>query len=99
MKELDDYFQILKEEVSLVREKGYQQTNIIEKSEKFFKICDKAVGRAAVYSQRLASALDRLERIVIVDIAGLLILIGMELIKAVRYAAQNRILQSKGLSA
>ena len=95
MKELDDYFQILKEEVSLVREKGYQQTNIIEKSEKFFKICDKAVGRAEVYSQRLASALDRLERIVIVDIAGLLILIGMELIKAVRYAAQNRILQSK----
>lgn len=53
MKELDDYFQILKEEVSLVREKGYQQTNIIEKSEKFFKICDKAVGRAEVYSQRL----------------------------------------------
>ena len=48
-----------------------------------------------MYSQRLASALDRLERIVIVDIAGLLILIGMELIKAVRYAAQNRILQSK----
>lgn len=95
MKELDDYFQILKEEVSLVREKGYQQTNIIEKSEKFFKICDKAVGRAEVYSQRLASALDRLERIVIVDIAGLLILIGMELIKAVRYATQNRILQSK----
>ena len=76
MKELDDYFQILKEEVSLVREKGYQQTDIIEKSEKFFRICDKAVGRAEVYSQRLATALDHLERVVIVDIAGLLILIG-----------------------
>ena len=95
MKELDDYFQILKEEVSLVREKGYQQTDIIEKSEKFFRICDRAVGRAEVYSQRLATALDHLERVVIMDIAGLLILIGMELIKAVRYAAQNRILQSK----
>ena len=95
MEELDAYFETLTQEVLLVREKGYEQTEIIDKSEKFFQICDEAVGQAEVYSQRMATALNRLEKVVIADIAGLLILIGLELIKALRYAAQNRILQSK----
>ena len=40
MKELDDYFQQLKKEILIVREKGYEHTQIVEKSEEFFKICD-----------------------------------------------------------
>lgn len=36
-----------------------------------------------------------MEQIVFVDIGGLIILIAIELVKALRYAAQNRILQSK----
>lgn len=42
-----------------------------------------------------ATALNRLEQIVFVDIGGLIIIIAIELVKALRYAAQNRILQSK----
>ena len=42
MKELDDYFQQLKKEILIVREKGYEHTQIVEKSEEFFKICDEA---------------------------------------------------------
>ena len=38
MKELDDYFQQLKKEILIVREKGYEHTQIVEKSEEFFKI-------------------------------------------------------------
>ena len=95
MTELDNYFQELKVEIVLVREKGYENTDIIEKSEHFFKICDEATGLAEAYSQKLATSLNRLEKIVILDIVGLVILIAIELIKALRYAAQNRLLQKK----
>ncbi len=61
----------------------------------FFKICDEATGLAEAYSQRMASSLKKLEQVVVGDIIGLVFVIGMELIKAVRYAAMNRILQKK----
>ena len=95
MTELASYFEELKAEILLVREKGYENTNIIEMSETFFNICDEATGLAEAYSQRKATALNRLEQIVFVDIGGLIIIIAIELVKALRYAAQNRILQSK----
>ncbi len=95
MKELSRRFEELCKEILLVREKGYENTKIIEMSEPFFNICDEATGLAEAYSQRKATALNRLEQIVFIDIGGLIIIIAMELIKALRYAAQNRILQSK----
>ena len=95
MNELNRYFDELCKEILLVREKGYENTNIIEMSEHFFNICDEATGLAEAYSQRKATALNRLEQIVFVDIGGLIIIIAIELVKALRYAAQNRILQSK----
>ncbi len=55
----------LRSEILLVREKGYENTEIIEKSEKFFQICDEAVGFAEVYSQKKATGLDYLEKIVL----------------------------------
>lgn len=95
MDELEKYFDELRSEILLVREKGYENTEIIEKSEKFFQICDEAVGFAEVYSQKKATGLDHLEKIVLVDILGLVLIIATELIKAVHFAAQNKILQKK----
>lgn len=95
MQELDIYFQTLKKEIFLVREKGYQNTEIISKSEKFFEICDEAVGFAEVYSQKRATALEELERLIILDVSCLILLAVVELIKAIRYAALNRALQKK----
>ena len=46
MQELEDYFETLKVERQLVRENGYENTQIIEKSEQFFRICDEATGLA-----------------------------------------------------
>ena len=46
MQELEDYFETLKVEIQLVRENGYENTQIIEKSEQFFRICDEATGLA-----------------------------------------------------
>ena len=95
MQELDTYFQELKKEIMLVRRNGYENTEIILKSEKFFEICDEAVGFAEVYSQKKATALEELERLIILDVACLIILTVTELVKAIRYAALNRALQKK----
>ena len=95
MQELDIYFQKLKKEIYLVREKGYQNTEIISKSEKFFGICDEAVGLSEIYSQERATALEKLERLIVLDVFCLILLTVIELIKAIRYAALNRALQKK----
>lgn len=95
MTELADHFANLCTEIELVRETGYQDTDIIAKSEDFFAICDQATGLAEEYSQEKATALDRLESIVIADIVGLLALFAIELVRALRTAALNKQLQRK----
>lgn len=95
MTELADYFVGLRSEIELVREVGYENTDIIAKSEEFFGICDKATKLAEDYSQEKATALNHLESVVIVDIAGLLVIFGIELARAVRFAALNKQLQKK----
>lgn len=95
MQELADQFKELKSEILLVREKGYENTEIIEKSESFFDTCDQATGLAEKYSQKKATALSQTERVVVGDIIWRLIMIGWELVKALRYAAQNAALRKK----
>ena len=91
----EQFFEQLKEEIYKAREEGYENTQIINKSETFFTICDETTGLAESYSQKLASSLNRLEKIVVVDIIGIVCLLGYELSKALRYAAQNRVLRQK----
>lgn len=95
MKELDEYFISLHKEIYRVRTVGYEHTDIISKSERFFKICDEATGLAEVYAQRKATSLATLEKFITADIVVLMLLIGYEFIKAVRFAAMNRILRHK----
>lgn len=95
MQELDEYFSILQKEIYRVRTDGYENTDIISKSEKFFVICDEATGLAETYSQKKATSLSALEKYITADIIALMLLIGYEFIKAVRYAAMNRALQRK----
>ena len=95
MEELNEYFLMLKQEIMQVRVYGADKTQILSKSEHFFEICDEATGLAEVYSQRKASSLSLLEKYITADIVVLMLLIGYEFIKAVRYAAMNRVLQKK----
>lgn len=95
MTELSEYFYDLRDEIAQVRETGYQNTDIIAKSEDFFELCDQTTGLAEEYSQEKATALDRLESIVIADIVALLALFAIELVRALRTAALNRQLQRK----
>ena len=95
MTDLAGQFEELKKEIQKVREQGYEHTQIIEKSETFFNTCDEATGFAEKYSQKKATDLSHLENIVVADIVGLLMIIGWELVKALRYAAQNAALRKK----
>ena len=95
MTDLAGQFEELKKEIQKVREQGYERTQIIEKSETFFNTCDEATGFAEKYSQKKATDLSHLENIVMADIVGLLLIIGWELVKALRYAAQNAALRKK----
>lgn len=95
MKELDQYFAILHQEINRVRTDGYENTDIISKSEKFFAICDEATGLAEKYAQKKATSLSVLEKYIIADIVLLMLLIGYEFVKAIRYAAMNRTLRHK----
>ena len=95
MEELDAYFDTLKQEIDLVRQVGYANTNIIQKSETFFSLCDVATGLAETYAQRIATRLGQFEVLTVVDIVILIFMILYELIKALRYAKVNRELKSK----
>ena len=64
----EQFFEQLKEEIYKAREEGYENTQIINKSETFFTICDETTGLAESYSQKLASSLNRLEKIVVVEL-------------------------------
>ena len=95
MEELDAYFDTLKQEIDLVRQVGYENTNIIQKSETFFSLCDVATGLAETYAQRIATRLGQFEALTIIDIVILIFMILYELIKALRYAKVNRELKTK----
>ncbi len=95
MTELASFFDKLRTEIARVREVGYENTDIIAMSEEFFGICDDATRLAEDYSQEKATALNRLEGLVIIDIVGLVATFAVELVRAVRTAALNRELQNK----
>ena len=95
MQELDDKFSDLYKKIYLVRFKGARNTDIIPESEEFFVICDEATGLAEKYSQKKATSLSLLEKYITADIVVLMLLIGYEFIKAIQYAAMNRLLQRK----
>ncbi len=95
MQELDEGFSGLYNEICLGRSEGYEKTDIIPRSEDFFVICDEATGLAEKYSQKKATSLSLLEKYITADIVVLMLLIGYEFIKAIQYAAMNRLLQRK----
>lgn len=95
MEELDAYFDTLKQEIDLVRQVGYENTNIIQKSETFFSLCDVATGLAEAYAQRIATRLGQFEVLTVIDIVILIFMILYELIKALHYAKMNRELKNK----
>ena len=97
MTELSDRFAGLARPRSrLCAKPATKNTDIIAKSEDFFETLQpEPPGWRRTTRKQKATALDRLENIVVADIAGLLALFAIELVRALRTAALNRQLQRK----
>lgn len=90
-----DYWELLKKEIREVRSVGYQDTDIVEMSEEYFKLADETVSSAEVYSEKIAKILRILEIISAVVMAGLILLIIEQYIYAMNIAKKNKILEKK----
>lgn len=89
------YWEQLKEEIAVVRQKGYENTNIVAMSETYFEMADATVFAAEDYSQQIAEKIRTLELLSVIDMLGLVILVIIQMIDAMKMARSNRALEKK----
>lgn len=89
LNELNKYWATLKSEIVTVREKGWENTNIINVSEKFFELADKTVDAAEDYSQKRVNHLIRLQLAIIIIIMMIMTIIFKRLSKSFNTLKQN----------
>ena len=68
------YWQVLKDEIYKVRNIGYENTEIVDISEEYFRMADQTVSAAEDYSQSIATGLRYLEFLSTADISILIII-------------------------
>ena len=89
------YWEQLKEEIAVVRQKGYEDTNIVAMSETYFDMADETVFAAEDYSQQIAEKIRTTELLSVIDMLGLIILVIIQMIHAMKMARSNRALEKK----
>ncbi len=89
------YWEQIKEEIAVVRQKGYENTNIVAMSETYFEMADATVFAAEDYSQQIAEKIRTLELLSVIDMLGLVILVIIQMIDAMKMARSNRALEKK----
>ena len=92
---LSDYWEELKKEIKAVREVGYQNTDIVKMSEIYFKMADETVSAAENYSERIAIKIRTLELLSVFDMLGLVILIIIQTIAAMKMSVLNKLLEQR----
>ena len=92
---LSDYWEELKKEIKAVREVGYQNTDIVKMSEIYFKMADETVSVAENYSERIAIKIRALELLSVFDMLGLVILIIIQTIAAMKMSVLNKLLEQR----
>ena len=95
MDELAGYFEELRDEILLVREKGYENTDIVNMSETYFKMADDTVSAAENYSEKIATKIRTIELLSVLDMLCLVILIIVQTIMAMKMARQNKLLEQR----
>lgn len=93
-----EYWEQLKDEIYLVREKGYESTNIVAMSEKYFRMADKTVSAAENYSASIATVIRRLEIGTAADITILILMMLVRSLEAVRMRRRNHQLEQKAFT-
>lgn len=89
------YWEQLKEEIADVRKKGYENTDIVAMSETYFDMADATVFAAEDYSQQIAEKIRTTELLSVLDMSGLVILVIIQMIYAMKMARSNRALEKK----
>ena len=92
---LNDYWEELKKEIKAVREVGYQNTDIVKMSEIYFKMADETVSAAENYSEKIAIKIRTLELLSVFDMLGLVILIIIQTIAAMKMSVLNKLLEQR----
>ena len=77
-----DYWDKLKTEIEAVRNKGYENTDIVNMSEIYFTMADKTVSAAESYSEKIAVKIRTIELLSALDMLSLVILVIMQTLKA-----------------
>ena len=95
MKIQSDYWDKLKTEIEAVRNKGYENTDIVNMSEIYFTMADETVSAAESYSEKIAIKIRTIELLSALDMLILVILVIMQTLKAMQMAMQNRLLEQK----
>ena len=92
---LSDYWEEIKKEIKAVREAGYQNTDIVNMSEIYFKMADETVSAAESYSERIAVKIRTLELLSVLDMLCLVILIVIQTLAAMKMSVLNKLLEQR----
>ena len=85
----------MKTEIEAVRNKGYENTDIVNMSEIYFTMADETVYAAESYSEKIAIKIRTIELLSALDMLSLVILVIMQTLRAMQMAMQNRLLEQK----
>lgn len=89
------YWQELKNEIYKVREKGYEATDVVEMSERYFSYADDTVSAAETYSEMIADKIRMLEYLSAFDMVLLIGLIIEQYFLSKKIAKANKLLKKK----
>ena len=85
----------MKIEIEAVRNKGYENTDIVNMSEIYFTMADETVSAAESYSEKIAVKIRTIELLSALDMLSLVILVIMQTLRAMKMAMQNRLLEQE----
>ena len=85
----------MKIEIEAVRNKGYENTDIVNMSEIYFTMADETVYAAESYSEKIAIKIRTIELLSALDMLSLVILVIMQTLRAMQMAMQNRLLEQR----
>ena len=77
-----DYWNKIKKEIEAVRSSGYENTDIVNMSETYFKMADDTVSAAENYSEKIATKIRTIELLSALDMLCLVILVIVQTLMA-----------------
>ena len=89
------YWERLKAEVAVARQRGYENTQIVAMSETYFEMADETVSAAEHYSEKIAMKIRTIEILSALDMLCLVILVMLQTAMALKMARKNQLLEQK----